>query len=86
MENEWRQLKIASLFVGCEGMKLEAGEGLQRKMGEAALLTKAGSERFEEHITKELLRFCFTGFKREVSPFAGKEGGELLKIDIASEK
>ena len=29
---------------------------------------------------------AFTGFKREASPFAGDEGGELLKIDIAFEK
>ena len=55
-------------------------------MDEAALLTIAGSERFEEDIAKELELFGFTGFKREVSPFAGEEGGELLKIDIAFEK
>ena len=46
----------------------------------------AGSESFEQHITKELELFDFTGFKREVSPFAGDKGAELLKIDIAFEK
>ena len=85
-ETSWQQLKIASLFAGYEGMKLEAVVGHQRKMGEAALLTTAGSERFEEDIAKELEQFGFTGFKREVSPFTRDEGGELLKIDIAFEK
>ena len=82
----WRQLKIASLFAGCEGMKLEAGEAHQRKMDEAALHVSSGSERFEKDIAKELERSGFKGFRREMSPFAGSEGGELLKIDIAFEK
>ncbi|GMH72334.1 hypothetical protein TrRE_jg11238 [Triparma retinervis] len=38
---------------------------------------------FENHITRELEKFGFGGFEREVSPFEGDEGGELLKIDIA---
>ena len=38
---------------------------------------------FENHIAKELEKFGFGGFEREVSPFEGDEGGELLKIDIA---
>ena len=85
-DTNWRQLKIASLFAGCEGMKLEAGEGHQRKMDEAALHADSGSERFEREIARELERFGFTGFRREVSPFAGHEGGEQLKIDIVFEK
>mmetsp|Transcript_14404 Transcript_14404/g.29427 ORF Transcript_14404/g.29427 Transcript_14404/m.29427 type:complete len:212 (-) Transcript_14404:11-646(-) len=83
---EWRQLKIASLFAGCESMRLETGEGHQRKMDEAALHTISGSETFENNVTKVLERFGFTGFKREVSPFDQGEGGELLKIDIVFEK
>ena len=85
-EKEWQQLNLVSLFAACEIMKLETGEGHQRKMDEAALLTIAGSERFEQNITKELERFGFTGFKREMSPFDQGEGGELLKIDIVFEK
>ena len=79
-------MDIMPLFAGCGGMKLEAGEGHQRKMDEAAFHTTAGSEKFEEYVAKELECFGFTGFKREVSPFAGDKGGELLKINIAFEK
>ena len=82
----WQQLKLVSLFADCEGMKLEAVEGHQWKMDEAALRKISGSERFEKDIVRELERFGFTGFKREVSPFDQGEGGELLKIDIAFEK
>ena len=68
-------------------MKLEAREGHQRKMDEAALYASDdGTGSFEEHIARELEHFGFTGFRMEISPFARDEGAELLKIDIASEK
>jgi len=82
-----RQLKLTTLFASCEGVKLKAGEGHQQKMDETALHASAdGTGEFEENIAKELVRFGFTGFRREISPFAGEEGGELLKIDMAFEK
>ncbi|GMH67649.1 hypothetical protein TL16_g04735 [Triparma laevis f. inornata] len=83
---EWQQLKIASLFAGCEGVDLAKSEGHQQKMDEASLLSISGSSRFEDEIVKELKSFGFEGFTREVFPFPGDEGGELLKIDIAFEK
>ena len=86
-EKNWRQLKLVSLFAGVEGMKLEAGEGHQQKMDEAALFPDGGGTgRFEEDIAWDLVGYGFIGLKRGMSPFAGEEGGELLKIDIAFEK
>jgi hypothetical protein len=60
------------------------GLGLMREEVTRAARRRIGSpSEFENHITRELETFGFGGFEREVSPFEGPEGGELLKIDIA---
>ena len=87
LEKGWKQLKVVSLFAGSDGFELETEEGHQWQMDESALIPMSnGTGEFEQIIAKELEIFGFKDFKREVSLFAGDEGGELLKIDIAFQK
>ncbi|GMH53493.1 hypothetical protein TL16_g01465 [Triparma laevis f. inornata] len=72
LEKNWRQLKIANFFSGCEGVDLAMSEGHQQNMDKASLLSiSSGFGRFENDIVEELKRFGFEGFTREVSPYPG---------------
>ncbi|GMH56668.1 hypothetical protein TrRE_jg8475, partial [Triparma retinervis] len=79
-----QQLELTRLFAKSEGVELVADGAMREEMTRSARRVTIGSPSgFENHIAKELEKFGFGGFEREVSPFGGDEGGELLKIDIA---
>ena len=79
-----RQFELTRLYAKSEGVELVAEGAMREEMTRSARRVTIGSpSEFENHIAKELEKFGFGGFEREVSPFEGDEGGELLKIDIA---
>ncbi|GMI49153.1 hypothetical protein TrCOL_g7717 [Triparma columacea] len=88
----WTQLEIARLFARSEGVHLEVvdndGRGGNRSdmMERAAKTIDNPATRFERDIANDLKRFGFSGFETEVTPFDNREGGNLLKIDIAWKK
>jgi hypothetical protein len=88
----WTQLEIARLFARSEGVHLEVvdndGRGGNRSemMERAANTIDNPAKRFERDMANDLKRFGFSGFETEVTPFDNREGGNLLKIDIAWKK
>ena len=88
----WTQLEIARLFARSEGVHLEVidndGRGGNRSemMERAANTIDNPTTRFERDIANDRKRFGFSGFEMEVTPFDKREGGNLLKIDIALKK
>jgi len=79
-----QQLELTRLFAKSEGVELVAEGAMREEMTRSARRVTIGSpSRFENDTARELEKFGFGGFEREVSPFEGDEGGELLKIDIA---
>ncbi|GMH50254.1 hypothetical protein TrRE_jg12323 [Triparma retinervis] len=70
-----RQFELTRLYAKSEGVELMTRS--------ARRVTIGSPSRFENDTARELEKFGFGGFEREVSPFEGDEGGELLKIDIA---
>lgn len=92
-DGEWSQLEIARLFARSEGVHLkvvddDGGGRSKRNMIEraAANVDNNPPSSFERDIANDLKRFGFSGFKTEISPFDNREGGNLLKIDIAWKK
>mmetsp|Transcript_17625 Transcript_17625/g.44792 ORF Transcript_17625/g.44792 Transcript_17625/m.44792 type:complete len:261 (+) Transcript_17625:174-956(+) len=84
LEVHWRMLALSRLFAKSEGVDLGSEHSRFLKMATSCVVE--GSSEFEKAVAKDLVRHGYDGFEREVSPFEGVEGGELLKIDIAWRK
>ncbi|GMH78431.1 hypothetical protein TrST_g4752 [Triparma strigata] len=73
------QINVFRCFAECEGVEVKLvkevlEEGFRSKQSE-------GSKSFENEVCKELERWGYGGFEREVSPFEVER--EIFKIDIA---
>ena len=90
----WTQLESARLFARSEGVHLEVVDNDGRGGNRSEMMERAANEnvtnnpatRFERDIANDLKRFGFSGFETEVTPLDNREGGNLLKIDIAWKK